>query len=679
MDRKSKLTLEERKELIEKEIQKKLLQKLVVGAFLAIIIMLSSMNLIPGLSLLSIKIRYIIIFILACPVQIWVGSQFYNGLVVVFKYRTADMNTLVAVGTLSAFIYSTFVTFFPDFFIKFGIEPHIYFDTAAVIIVLILLGRFFEAKSKSRASSAIKKLLKLRALKATVIRDGKEEEIDVDDVAVGDIILVKPGEKIPVDGAIIEGDSAVNESMATGESIPVDKKPGDEVIGSTINLTGFLKFRATRVGKDTFLSQIIRLVEEAQASKAPIQRLADKVASYFVPAVILIALVTFTVWLIWGPKPSITFALVNFVSVLIIACPCALGLATPTAIIVGTGRGAENGILIKDAQSLELAHRLNIIVFDKTGTLTRGEPEVSEIIVKKGSLINTSEQLLYIAASSELYSEHPLGKAIVKKAKDSGLKLKEPQEFMSIAGKGIRAKVDDREILKGNLKLMMENKVPLGNLEEEEQKLSEMGLTPVFVSVDNKPAGIIAFADALKNNAKDVVLRLKKLGLEVVMLTGDNRNTALAIGRRAGIDKVISEVLPGKKAEEIKKLQKEGKIVAMVGDGINDAPALAQSDIGIAIGTGTDVAMESSQITLIKGDLYGVLKAIILSRNTVRIIRQNLFWAFFYNIILIPVAAGVLYPFFGILVSPIFAAAAMAFSSISVVSNSLRLRRLSLK
>jgi Cu+-exporting ATPase len=679
MDRKNKLTLEERKELIEKKIQKKLLQKLAVGAFLAIIIMLSSMNLIPGISLLSIKIRYIIIFILACPVQIWVGSQFYNGLVVVFKYRTADMNTLVAVGTLSAFIYSTFVTFFPDFFIKFGIEPHIYFDTAAVIIVLILLGRFFEAKSKSRASSAIKKLLKLRALKATVIRDGKEEEIDVDDVAVGDIILVKPGEKIPVDGSIIKGDSAVNESMATGESIPVDKKPGDEVIGSTINLTGFLKFRATRVGKDTFLSQIIRLVEEAQASKAPIQRLVDKVASYFVPAVILIALVTFTVWLIWGPKPSITFALVNFVSVLIIACPCALGLATPTAIIVGTGRGAENGILIKDAPSLELAHRLNIIVFDKTGTLTRGEPEVSEIIVKKGSLINTSEQLLYIAASSELYSEHPLGKAIVKKAKDSGLKLKEPQEFISIAGKGIRAKVDDREILKGNLKLMMENKVQLGNLVEEEQKLSEMGLTPVFVSVDNKPAGIIAFSDALKNNAKDVVLRLKKLGLEVAMLTGDNRNTALAIGRRAGIDKVISEVLPGKKAEEIKKLQKEGKIVAMVGDGINDAPALAQSDIGIAIGTGTDVAMESSQITLIKGDLYGVLKAIILSRNTVRIIKQNLFWAFFYNIILIPVAAGVLYPFFGILVSPIFAAGAMAFSSISVISNSLRLRILSLK
>jgi len=679
MNQKNKLTLEEKKELAEKKNQKKLLQKLLAGAVLAVFIMLFSINIIPGFSSLSIKIRYIIIFILACPVQIWVGSQFYGGLVSVFRYRAADMNTLVAVGTLSAFIYSTAVTFFLDYFISIGIEPHVYFDTAAIIIVLILLGRFFEARSKSSASSAIKKLLKLRALKATVIRDGREEEIDIDDVVVGDMILVKPGEKIPVDGVIIEGGSAVNESMATGESIPVDKKPGDEVIGSTINLTGFLKFRATRVGKDTFLSQIIRLVEEAQTSKAPIQRLADKVASYFVPIVILIAVITFTVWFIWGPKPSITFALVNFVSVLIIACPCALGLATPTAILVGTGRGAENGILIKDASSLEIARRLDTIIFDKTGTITRGEPEVREIIVKKGSLINTSEQLLYIAASSELYSEHPLGKAIVKKAKDSGLKLKEPQEFISIAGKGIRAKVDDREILKGNLKLMMENKVPLGNLVEAAQKLSERGLTPVFVSVDNKPAGIIAFADALKNNAKDVVLRLKKLGLEVAMLTGDNRNTAYAVGEEAGIDRVISEVLPEQKAEEVKKLQREGKIVAMVGDGINDAPALAQSDIGIAIGTGTDVAMESSQITLIKGDLYGVLKAIILSRNTVRIIRQNLFWAFFYNIILIPVAAGVLYPFFGVLVSPIFAAAAMAFSSISVVSNSLRLRILSLK
>jgi len=644
-----------------------------------VFIMLFSMNIIPGFSSLSIKIRYIVIFILTCPVQIWVGSQFYNGLVSVFRYRAADMNTLVAVGTLSAFIYSTAVTFFLDYFISIGIEPHVYFDTAAIIIVLILLGRFFEARSKSSASSAIRKLLKLKALKATVIRNGKEEEIDIDDVAVGDVILVKPGEKIPVDGVIIEGGSAVNESMVTGESIPVDKEPGDEVIGSTINLTGFLKFKTTRVGKDTFLSQIIKLVEEAQASKAPIQRLVDKVASYFVPIVILIAVITFTVWFIWGPKPSITFALVNFVSVLIIACPCALGLATPTAILVGTGRGAENGILIKDALSLEIARRLDTIIFDKTGTITRGEPEVREIILEKSSFKGTAEQLLSIAASSELYSEHPLGKAIVRKAKDTGLKLKEPQEFKSIAGKGIKAKVDGKEIIKGNIKLMIENNIPVGSLEEAAREISKRGLTPVFVAIDNKPAGIIAIADSLKNNVQKVVWRLKKLGLEVVMITGDNRNTARAIGKEAGIDRVISEVLPEQKAEEVKKLQREGKIVAMVGDGINDAPALAQSDIGIAIGTGTDIAVESSKITLIKGDLDGVLMAIMLSRSTVRVIKQNLFWAFFYNLILIPVAAGILYPFFGILISPVYAAAAMAFSSISVVSNSLRLRRLSLQ
>ncbi len=679
MEKKNKLSLEEKKELIEKRIQKKLLQKLAIGAFLAVVILLFSLNIIPGFSSLSIKIRYIIIFILACPVQIWVGSQFYSGLVSVFRYKTADMNTLVAVGTLSAFIYSAAVTFFLDYFISIGIEPHIYFDTAAIIIVLILLGRFFEARSKGSASSAIRKLLKLRALKATIIKNGREEEVDVDDLVIGDIVLVKPGEKIPVDGMITEGSSAVDESMVTGESIPVDKEPGNEVIGSTINLTGFLKFRATRVGKDTFLSQMIKLVEEAQASKAPIQRLADRVASYFVPVVILIAVTTFIVWFIWGPKPSITFALVNFVSVLIIACPCALGLATPTAIVVGTGKGAENGILIKDASSLEIAHKLNTIIFDKTGTLTRGEPEVKEIIVDKKNFAGTDKELLRIAASSELYSEHPLGKAMVKEARGIGLRLNEPQEFKSIAGKGIRAKVNGKEIIKGNMKLMIENKIPLANLEETGRNISKRGLTPVFISIDNKPAGIIAIADSLKNNAPEVISGLKKLGLEVVMITGDNRNTAQAIGEKAGIEKVISEVLPEQKAEEIKKFQKEGKIVAMVGDGINDAPALAQSDIGIAIGTGTDIALESSKITLVKGNLKGVLMAIVLSRNTVRVIRQNLFWAFFYNLILIPVAAGVLYPFFGILISPVYAAAAMAFSSISVVSNSLRLRRLSLK
>ncbi len=679
MDQKKKLTLEEKKELIEKKNQRRLLQKLIVGASLALLILLFSINIIPGFSSLPIKIRYIVIFILACPVQIWVGSQFYEGLISVFRYKTADMNTLVAVGTLSAFIYSSAVTFFLDYFISMGIEPHIYFDTAALIIVLILLGRFFEARSKSSASDAIRKLLKLKALKALVIRNGREEEIDVDRVMVDDVILVKPGEKIPVDGTIIEGVSAVDESMVSGESIPVDKEPGDEIIGSTINLTGFLKFRTTRVGKDTFLSQVIRMVEEAQASKAPIQKLVDKVASYFVPAVITAAVITFIVWFIWGPKPSITLALVNFVAVLIIACPCALGLATPTAIIVGTGRGAENGILIKDASSLEIAHKLDTIIFDKTGTLTRGNPEVREIIIEKNNFKGTSEELLSIAASSELYSEHPLGKAMVSKAKDVGLKLKEPQEFKSIAGKGIKAVVDGKEIVKGNIKLMRESNIELGDLEKRGEEISKRGFTPVFVAVNNRPVGIIAVADGLKSNAADIISRLKKLGIEVAMITGDNRNTAGAIGKEAGIDYVISEVLPGQKAEEVRKLQNKGKIVAMVGDGINDAPALAQSDIGIAIGTGTDVAMESSKITLVKGDLHGVLAAVMLSRKTIQIIRQNLFWAFFYNIILIPIAAGVLYPFFGVLISPIYAAAAMSFSSISVVTNSLRLKRLSLK
>ncbi len=679
MDQDRKLTLEEKKELIEKKNQKRLLQKLLVGAFLTVFIFMFSMNIIPGFSSLSIRIRYIIIFILTCPVQIWVGSQFYKGLVSVFKYRMADMNTLVAIGTLSAFIYSSAVTFFLDYFIRTGIEPHIYFDTAAMIIVLILLGRFFEARSKSSASNAIKKLLKLKTPRAFVIRNGKEEEIDVDNVLVDDIVLVKPGEKIPVDGVIIEGASAVDESMVTGESIPVDKEPGNEIIGSTINLTGFLKLKATRVGKDTFLNQIIKMVEEAQASKAPIQKLVDKVAGYFVPAVIIVAMLTFIIWFIWGPRPSITLALINFVSVLVIACPCALGLATPTAIVVGTGRGAENGILIKDASSLEIAHKLDTVIFDKTGTLTRGKPEVREIIIKKSNFKGTEKDLLSIAASSELYSEHPIGKAMVNKARDTGLELREPQEFKAIAGRGIKAVVDGKEIIKGNIKLMKENNIQLDNMERKGQEISERGLSPVFIAINNNMAGIIAVADSLKSGAAMVTSGLKKLGLEVVMITGDNRNTALSVGKEAGIDYVISEVLPGQKAEEIKKLQKKGKIVAMVGDGINDAPALAQSDIGIAIGTGTDVAVESSKITLIKGDLNGVLMAIMLSRKTIKIIRQNLFWAFFYNIILIPVAAGILYPFFGILISPIYAAAAMSFSSISVVTNSLRLKRLSLQ
>lgn len=675
----SALTLEQKKELIEKKKQKKLVQKLIVGIILSIIILLGSINIIPVLNDLSRQVRFIILFILALPVQVWVGSQFYKGLVVVFKYRTADMNTLIAVGTLSAFIYSTIATFFPILFTRAGLEPHVFFDTAAIIITLILLGRFFEVRAKGRTSSAIKKLMRLEAKTARVIVDGKEVETDMDKVSVGDIILVRPGEKIPVDGIITEGSSAIDESMVTGESIPVDKKKTDKVIGATLNTSGSFKFKATKVGKDTVLSQIIRLVEEAQGSKAPIQRLVDTVASYFVPTVIGIAIITFIVWIIFGPKPSITLALVSFVSVLIIACPCALGLATPTAIMVGTGKGAENGILIKDAASLELTHRLNTIVFDKTGTLTKGEPVVTDIIIKEKSSVYSKEELLKLSASSELYSEHPLGKAMVKKAKQLKLKLIEPKNFKSITGRGISAEVDGKKILKGNLALMRENNIALDGLEEKALVLSIEGKTPIFISADSKPLGIIAVADALKDNIKKYLNDLQNLGLEVVMLTGDNKNTANAIAKKAGIKKVLSEILPENKAEEIKRIQSKGKIVAMVGDGINDAPALMQADVGIAIGTGTDIAIESSSITLTGGDIKGVLKSIILSRNTIRVIKQNLFWAFSYNSLLIPVAAGVFYPSFGILISPIFAAAAMAISSISVISNSLRLRRISLK
>ncbi|MCJ7473371.1 MAG: copper-translocating P-type ATPase, partial [Actinobacteria bacterium] len=523
------LTLVQKKELIEKKKQKKLIQKLIVGAILSIIIFFISLNIIPGINAISDQIRFIILFILTLPVQVWVGSQFYKGLVVVFKYRTADMNTLIAIGTLSAFIYSTIVTFFPKLFTRAGIELHVYFETAAIIITLILLGRFLEARAKGRASSAIKKLMQLEAKTARVIINGKENEIDINEVKVNDIILVKPGEKIQVDGIIIDGGSAIDESMVTGESIPVEKDKGDEVIGATLNTSGAFKFKATKVGKDTVLSQIIKLVEEAQGSKAPIQRLADTVASVFVPVVIGIAVITFIVWLIWGPDPSITFAMVSFVAVLIIACPCALGLATPTAIMVGTGKGAENGILIKDATSLELAYKLNTIVLDKTGTLTKGEPIVTDVLLVEDDSSYSSEELLKLSASSELQSEHPLGKAIIKKANELNLKLIEPKNFRSITGKGIYAEVDGRKVLKGNLVLMKENSIILGNLEKTALTIADEGKTPIFISIDGKAIGIIAVADTLKDNATEVVESLHKLGLEVVMLTGDNKNTANAI------------------------------------------------------------------------------------------------------------------------------------------------------
>jgi P-type Cu+ transporter len=671
----NRLLIQAKKQHYEKKRAEVLLRKLIIGAVLAVIIMLGSMNLIPGLTRLTPETRNIIIFILACPVQFWIGAQFYRGLVSVFKYRVADMNTLIAVGTLSAFIYSTIVTFFPGLLSGTGTETYIYFDTAAMIIVLILLGRYFETRARSRASGAIKRLLDLQVRQATVIRDGRQVQVDIDSVEKGEVVLVRPGEKVPLDGIITEGSPSIDESMISGESIPVEKSMGDEVTGATVNLSGSFKFRVTRTGSDTFLAMIIKMVEDAQSSKAPIQRLVDKVAGYFVPGVIGIAVLTFLLWFFLGPQPSAANSLIRFVAVLIIACPCALGLATPTAIIVGTGKGAENGIFIRDARSLEIAHRLTTIVFDKTGTLTEGKPRVRKVLVLESSPVKDKEELLFLSASSELHSEHPLGKAIVEKAEESGIKLQQPSGFKSYAGKGIAAEVGGHRLLKGNRLLMDKEGVrmqPFGHMAEE---ISSGGETAVYVAVDGTAAGIISMADNLKPNAGNIVSGLKEIGLEVVLITGDNRLTAEAIASRAGIDKVYAEVLPGQKADRVKELQESGEMVAMVGDGINDAPALVQSDMGIALGTGTDIAIESGKIILTGGDLQGVLNAISLSRRTVRIIKQNLFWAFFYNILLIPVAAGVLYPFFGIQISPIFAAGAMAFSSISVVSNSLRLKR----
>jgi Cu+-exporting ATPase len=614
--------------------------------------------------------------ILATPVQFWVGWQFYKGAWGAFKHRNADMNTLIAVGTSAAYFYSLVATFFPSFFKAGGIEPKVYFDTSAIIITLIILGRLLEARAKGQTSEAIKKLMGLQPKTARVIRNGKEIDIPVEEVLVGDIVVVRPGEKIPVDGIVKEGESAVDESMITGESIPVTKRAGDEVIGATINKTGSFKFEATKVGKDTALAQIIKLVQDAQGSKAPIQRLADVISGYFVPVVISIAIATFVIWFNFGPFPALTFALLNFVAVMIIACPCALGLATPTAVMVGTGKGAENGILIKGGESLETAHKLNTIVFDKTGTLTKGEPEVTDIVSFNSF---SEEEIIKYAASAEKVSEHPLGEAIIKKAMEQKIELQDPENFNAISGHGIEAKINGKEVLLGNIKLMRDRNIEVKELEFKAQELARDGKTPIYIAIKGRPAGLIAVADTLKESSINAVQSLKRLGLEVVMLTGDNRRTAEAIAKRAGIDRVIPEVLPEDKVREIKRLQSEGKIVAMVGDGINDAPALAQADIGIAIGSGTDVAMEASDITLIKGDLKGVVAAIELSKKTIKIIKQNLFWAFFYNTVGIPIAAGVLYPFFGILLNPIFASAAMAFSSVSVVSNSLRLRRFKIK
>ena len=631
--------------------------------------------------------RPYLLWALATPVQFWAGLRFYRGALGALKHKTSDMNTLISVGTSVAYFYSLIAVIFPSLFAAGMLELHLYFDTSATIIALVLLGRFLEARARGQTSEALKKLIGMQPKTALVIREGEQRQISVEDVQAGDLILVRPGERIPVDGIVREGYSSIDESMITGESIPVERSVGDEVIGATINKTGSFQFEATKVGKDTTLARIVRMVEEAQGSKAPIQRLADVIASYFVPAVIGVAIVTFVIWYFVGPAPALTFALLNFVAVLIIACPCALGLATPTAIMVGTGKGAEHGILIKNGEALERAHQINTVLLDKTGTLTRGEPVVTDVVAAPSS---SPEEVLRLAASAEHSSEHPLGEAVVKAALEKKLGLSPSSDFNAIPGQGVEASVEGKRLFLGNLKLMEERGFSLNGLEKKAAKLLEGGKTVMFLGWGSRVAGIIGLADTLKPSAREAVQALRRMGIETAMLTGDNRRTAEAIAREAGIDRVLAEVLPEHKAGEVKKLQQEGMVVAMVGDGINDAPALAQADVGIAIGTGTDVAMETGDITLISGDLMGVVTGISLSKRTMRTIKQNLFWAFAYNTALIPVAAGVLYLIFGktgvpsglhfILgeygfLNPMLAAAAMAASSITVVSNSLRLRR----
>ncbi len=652
--------IEKQKELADIKL------KLIVSAILAIPIFLGSMRMMLFPFLPEFMSNPYILFVLATPVQFWAGWMFYKGFIANLKTFTADMNSLVAIGTSAAYFYSVIAVFSPEFFINQ--ESALYFDASATIIALILLGKYLEARAKAHTGDAIKKLIGLQAKTAHVIRDGKEIDLPIEQVILGDKIIVKPGEKIPVDGRIIEGHSSVDESMITGESIPAEKKIGDIVIGATINKTGSFTFTATKIGKDTMLSQIIRMVSEAQGSKAPIQKLADKISSVFVPVVVFIAVMTFIVWMIFGPAPAFNFALLNFVAVLIIACPCALGLATPTAIMVGTGRGAQMGILIKNAESLEAAHKIKAIVFDKTGTLTKGTPQVTNVETQNKF---TYEDLLVYAASVEKKSEHPLADSIVKYAESKNISLKQITDFKAIPGHGVMAKIGGLEIIVGTKKLMLDKKIK-DDLDFAEKYLDE-GKTAMFVAVDKKLAGVIAVADTIKETSKDAVLRLHLMGIKTIMLTGDNKKTAQAIANEAGIDEVYAEVLPEQKAEKIKELQ-QNYFVAMVGDGINDAPALAQANVGIAMGTGTDVAMESADITLIKGDLNDVASAIDLSKRTMKTIKQNLFWAFFYNIIGIPIAAGILYPGFGITMSPIIGSAAMAASSVFVVSNSLRLR-----
>jgi Cu+-exporting ATPase len=653
----------------------------VVGAILSALVFAGSMGFafVPGF-----LTNGWVLWALATPVQFWVGRQFYRAAFAAARHAGTTMDTLVVMGSSAAYLYSAAGVLFPGFFDHHGLGVPMYFDSAALIITLILLGRLFESRARSQTGAAIRALIGLQPRTARVMRDGLETDVPVAEVAHDDLVRVRPGERIPVDGVVVEGSSAVDEAMLTGEPLPVEKGAGDEVIGATMNTSGTFTFRATRVGAETALAQIVRLVEQAQGARPPIARLADVIASWFVPAVIAMAGATFVIWLLAGPQPALNYALINAIAVLVIACPCALGLATPTAVMVGTGKGAENGVLIRDGASLELAHALQTIVLDKTGTITEGRPAVTDVLLSRdggaSTAVSSPDELLRLVAAAERGSEHPLGAAIVLAATERGLELPAATDFSATAGHGVRARVAGHEVLAGNERLMATGGVvgfgqDVAGLDQDvAAELAAAGKTPVYVAVDGRLAGLIAIADRVKPGAADAIGRLHDLGLRVVMLTGDRRETAAAIAAQVGVDEIVAGVLPAAKAAEIARLQADGMRVAMVGDGVNDAPALAQADIGIAIGTGTDVAIEASDVTLVSGELRGVVTAIALSRATMRTIKQNLFWAFAYNAALIPIAAGILYPPFGILLNPIFAAAAMGLSSVTVVGNSLRLR-----
>jgi Cu+-exporting ATPase len=665
---------------------RKLKSDFLLAAALTVLILLGSLPHMLGLMLLIPSAWLNLgLLLLATPVQFWAGKRFYRGAWGALKHGQANMNTLVVMGTSAAYLHSAVAALAPGLFAAGRAD--VYFDTSALIITLILLGRLLETRAKGRTNEAIRKLAGLQAKTARVVRESEELDVPLEDVRVGDLVVVRPGEKVPVDGRVVSGGSAVDESMITGESIPVTKREGDEVIGATMNTSGSFRFAATKVGEDTTLHQIMRMVEEAQGSKAPIQRLADRISALFVPAVIGVAATTFLVWLLFGPEPALTFALLNTVAVLIIACPCAMGLATPTSIMVGTGKGAESGILIRGGEALEGAHKLDTVMLDKTGTLTKGEPELTDIVLTNGI---PEEEFLRLLASAEWGSEHPLGEAIVRGAKDRGLTPAEADAFEAVSGSGIRARVEGRKLLVGSRRFLSESGISEDGLAPRGEELAREGKIPIFVAVNGEIAGLVTVADVVRDESREAIGRLHSLGLEVAMVTGDNRRTAEAIALELGVDRVVAEVRPEDKANEVKRLQAEGKIVGMVGDGINDAPALAQADVGVAIGTGTDVAMEAADLTLISGDVRGVARAIELSKATVRNIKQNLFWAFAYNVALIPLAAGVLYPLFtdgsvpeilrpllgeyGFL-NPVLAAVAMALSSVTVVSNALRLRR----